>query len=212
VAGANELWYQAHESRNSGGFHWAASFPTNAPAYKEIELTATERGDLGNDAGAAGEWDDPAGRHWTGYFFRWNPTSIASVLRARIHRPERCLPAAGLRLVADGGLVNFQAGNLQLPFQEYTYESEGRMLQVFFCQWEDGDEKQGGMWSSKQADRLRSVLVGRRKLGQQTLELIVTGTRTLDEAAQALRTEIPALIKIEGAPKLSALRPLTSDL
>jgi exosortase len=200
VAGANELWYQAHESKNLGGFHWSVSFPTNAPAYKEIELTSTERGDLGNDAGGAGEWTDDAGLHWTAYFFRWNPTSIESVLRARIHRPERCLPASGLRLVADGGLVNVEAGNLQLPFRQYSYESEGQALQVFFCQWEDGDEKQGGMWESKMADRLRSVLVGRRKLGQQTLELIVMGSRTLNQAAQALRKEIPALIKLEDAP------------
>ena len=61
------------------------------------------------------------------------------------------------------------------------------------------------------ADRLRSVLVGRRKLGQQTLELIMTGSETLNQAAQALRTELPALIKMEDAPKLSAFRPLTTD-
>jgi hypothetical protein len=60
------------------------------------------------------------------------------------------------------------------------------------------------MWESKLADRLRSVLVGRRKLGQQTLEVIVSGSETLKEAAQALRTEIPALIKMEDAPASSA--------
>lgn len=203
VAGANELWYRAHESKNLGGFHWSVSFPTNAPAYKEIELTPVVRGKMGSDTGGAGEWTDDAGLHWTAHFFRWNPTSIESVLRARIHRPDQCLPASGLRLVADGGLVYFQAGNLQLPFRQYTYESEGRMLQVFFCQWEDGDEKQGGMWSSKLGDRIRSVLVGRRKLGQQTLEVIVSGSQTLDEAAQSLRKEIPALIKMEDISTLS---------
>jgi len=204
VFGVNELWYQSHESKNLGGFHWAVNFPTNAPAYKEIELTPTERADLGHDSGGAGEWTDGAGLHWTAYFFRWNPTSIESVLRARIHRPERCLPAAGLRLVADGGLVYFQAGNLQLPFRQYTYESEGHPLQVYFCQWEDGDEKQGGLWESKMADRLRSVLVGRRKLGQQTLELIVAGSKSLDQVGKALQKEIPVLIKMESAPALSA--------
>jgi exosortase len=212
VAGANELWYQAHESKKLGDFQWSVRFPTNAPAYMQIDLTPAMLSKMGSDIDAAGEWADDAGLHWTAYFFRWNPTSIESVLRARIHRPERCLPAAGLRLVADGGLVYFQTGNLQLPFRQYTYESEGRVLQVFFCQWEDGDEKQGGMWESKLADRIRSVLVGRRKLGQQTLELILTGSDTLKEAAQALRTEIPSLIKMENAPTPTALRALSSVL
>jgi exosortase len=204
VAGVNELWYQAHESKNPGEFHWSVSFPTNAPAYADIELTPSERRNLGNDTGGAGEWTDEAGLHWTAYFLRWNPTSIESVLFARIHRPERCLPAAGLRQVADGGLKYFQAGSLQIPFRQYSYEAEGRMLQVFFCQWEDGNEKQGGMWDSKLADRVRSVLVGRRKLGQQTLEVIISGPEAMHEAAQALQKEMPALIKMEDAPPPSA--------
>jgi exosortase len=204
VASVNELWYQSHEIKNPGEFHWSVSFPTNAPGYKEIEITPTERGDLGYDTGGAAEWTDDEGLHWTAYFLRWNPTSIESVLRARIHRPERCLPAAGLRQVADGGLEYFQAGSLQLPFRQYSYESEGRMLQVFFCQWEDGDEKQGGMWESKLADRIRSVLVGRRKLGQQTLEVVVSRSETLSEAAQALRKDIPALITMEDSPAPSS--------
>lgn len=197
VVGINESWYQAHESKNSGEFHWSFSFPTNAPAYKQIDLAPTVRNEIGNDSGGAGEWTDEAGRQWRAYFFRWNPASIESVLRARVHRPERCLPAAGLRQIADGGMGYYQAGNLQLPFRQYTYESDGGAMQVFFCQWEDGDEKQGGMWNSKLADRIRSVLVGRRKLGQQTLEVIVSGSKTIEEAGQALRGELPALIQIE---------------
>jgi exosortase len=212
VAGLNEVWYQAHESKKAGEFHWSVNFPTNAPAYKEIDLTPLVRGKTGSDFGRAGEWTDETGRQWRAYFFRWNSASIESVLRARVHRPDQCLPAAGLLQTVDGGLGYFQAGNLQLPFRQYTYESGAVVLQVFFCQWEDGDEEQGGMWESNLADRIRSVLVGRRKLGQQTLEVIVAGPKTIDEAAQALRKEIPALIKMENGPTPSALRPATAGL
>ncbi len=212
VVGVNEVWYQAHECKNAGEFHWTIRLPTNAPAYREIVLPPRVCRGIGSDIGRAGEWTDAAGRQWRAYFFRWNPASIQAVLRARMHRPDECLPAAGLRQTADGGLGYFQAGRLQIPFRQYTYDSEGGALQVFFCQWEDGDEKQGGMWKSNLADRIRSVFVGRRKVGQQTLEVIVAGSKTLHEAAQGLQSEIPTLITMENAPAHGALRPATSGL
>jgi hypothetical protein len=192
-----ELWYRSHEVKNAGMFHWSVCFPTDNPAYKHVELPKRTRELIAFDAGGGGSWTDANGSEWTAYFFRWNPASIQSVLRARIHRPERCLPAAGLRQVSAGGLESFVAGGLHIPFQKYTYEAEGKTLYVFFCQWEDGNEKQGGVWSSKLADRIRSVLVGRRKLGQQTLEVILAGPQTLEEAAEALRKALPALIQRE---------------
>lgn len=194
---ATEAWYRSHEIKDLGVFHWSANFPTNNPAFKPIELAERTRSLIGHDSGGGASWSDANDVQWTAYFFRWNPTSIESVLRARIHRPERCLPASGLRHVADGGLENFAAGGLQLPFRRSTYEAEGRTLYVFFCQWEDGSEQQGGVWDSKLADRIRSVLVGRRKLGQQTMEVILTGPQSLDEATGALRSALPGLIRVE---------------
>ena len=212
VIGITEVWYRSHDIRAPGVFHWSVVFPTNNPAYKEIEMSATVRSKIGHDVGSTGAWTGNDGSHWSVYFFRWNPTSIASVLRARIHRPDRCLPAAGLRLVADAGLENFEAAGLQLPFRRYTYETEGKKVHVFFCQWEDGSEKQSGVWSSKQGERIRSVLVGRRNLGQQTLEVILTGPETLDEAAQILRKQLPGLIQIETSPRdLSSLVAQSMD-
>lgn len=193
---ATELWYRSHEVKDTGVFHWTASFPTNLPAYREIDLPPRTKALIGSDLTKTGSWAGGDGFQWTVYFFRWNPTSIQNLLRARVHRPERCLPAAGLQLVTDDGVEKFAAGGLQLPFQQSTYESGGKTLHVFFCQWEDGNEKQGGVWGSKLADRIRSVLVGRRKLGQQTMEVILTGPDSLKEAAQALRNLLPSLVNV----------------
>jgi hypothetical protein len=81
---------------------------------------------------------------------------------------------------------------------------EGRKLYVFFCQWEDGAEEQLGMQSSGQADRLQSVLKGRRLVGQQTLEIIIAGGKSLAEAEQQVRRYLPELIRAEG-PSIQAL-------
>ena len=63
---------------------------------------------------------------------------------------------------------------------------------MFFCLWEDGTEKQTGFAKTKYHDRLRSALAGRRGLGQQTLEIIVSGYPSFEAAEQAVQERLPA--------------------
>jgi exosortase len=203
----NEWWYRSHEIKESGVFHWSASFPTNNPGFARLELTDTVRRNLKEDAGEAATWQADQGSTWTAFFFRWNPGPVRSIISARQHRPDICLPAAGLRQVADAGLNYFEVGGLKLPFREYTYSSSGTTLQVFFCQWEDGTERQMGMWGSTLADRVRAAVVGRRHLGQQSLEMILSGYESLHHAEQALAKQLPSLIHIVNPAAQSGVSP-----
>jgi hypothetical protein len=54
---------------------------------------------------------------------------------------------------------------------------------------------------SNQTDRLRSVLVGRRIVGNQSLELMVTGYASLDEADRAFAQRLPEMIHLEDGKK-----------
>ena len=201
VLGLKEAWYWSHETKDAGDFHWSADFPTNNPTYAPLELSDKVRRNIRSDVSEAAEWTETDGTEWTAYFFRWNPGPVRSMILARLHRPDVCLPASGFRQVADAGLADFKVGNLELPFRRYTYGSNGQTLHVFFCQWEDGSEKQSGMWSSKGADRIRAALVGRRHLGQQTFEIILSGYDSLAAAETALRNELPSLVAVqEPAP------------
>jgi hypothetical protein len=168
--------------------------PKNTPGFQEIELAPRTLRLLSFDQGATGKWTEN-GMEWSANFFRWKPRSIESVITSRIHRPEVCLPASGMRQVSESELVCFDAGQFKLPFRKYIFESEGRTLFVFFCQWEDGFKEQVGMQASSQAGRLQSVLSGRRLVGQQTLELIVTGSASLAEAETLVRRRPPELIR-----------------
>lgn len=195
---ATEVWYRAHEVKNSGVFHWSAAPPENKPGFQKIELPPRSLKLLTFDLGATGRWPEEDGSEWTVYFFRWNPTSANAIFRARQHRPDVCLPASGLRMVEDGGVVLFTVGHLKFPFHCYVYESEGRTLHVFFCQWEDGERKQTGLAGSEQSGRVITALKGRRHLGQQNLEFIISGYRSLDEASTALASTLPGLIQMEA--------------
>jgi len=62
---------------------------------------------------------------------------------------------------------------------------------------EDGNLKQAGLMDSNQTDRLRSVLVGRRRVGNQSLELMILGYASLDEADRAFAQRLPGVIHLE---------------
>jgi len=198
VLALTELWYRLHDSQATGVFYWSASFPTNNPTFATIELNEKVRRNLRHDVGSTAKWTEDDGTEWSGFFFRWNPGPVRSIISARLHRPDICLPASGFRLVTDAGLDYFEVGALQIPFRKYTYDVNGGPVHVFFCQWEDGSEKQIGMLGSKGADRVRTALSGRRHLGQQTLELVLSGYVSLAEARQAVRTRLPALVRTTG--------------
>jgi exosortase len=192
-----EIWYRAHTPKDSGFFYWSVVLPESKPDFQKIELAPRTIKLLKYDLAATGKWRVDDGSEWSVNFFRWQPRSIESVIMSRVHRPEVCLPASGLHQVSKSELIRVEAGDLKLPFRKYTYELDGRNLYVFFCQWEDGAESQGGMQSSGQADRLQSVLKGRRLVGQQTLEIIVNDCSSLDQAEQQLRKDLPAIIQPE---------------
>ena len=113
------------------------------------------------------------------------------------HRPEYCLTGSGHELDADLGTRRFPAHGLDMPFRAYTFDETRKRLYVFFCLWEDAAEKQPGFGQSKYLDRLRAVWSGRRAVGQQTLEVVMTGYPTMALAEAALRARLPGLVRIE---------------
>lgn len=205
VFGLNRLWYHSHDVKNSGDFQWSVSLHENDPSFHKVELAPRTIHLLAFDQGTTGEWQDAHGVDWTAYFFRWEPRSIESVIYSRIHRPDRCLPASGLREVSDSGVKYFNAAQLELPFHRYIYETGGHNLYVFFCQWEDGEKHQAGLADSNWLGRIRSAWGGRLFLGQQTLELILSGCDNLNEADRAVTNSLPDLIKIDDAPRHAAV-------
>jgi exosortase/archaeosortase family protein len=213
VLALNDMWYRSHEIKESGVFHWSANFPTNNPTFARLELSEKVQRVLKQDVADTGTWKEDNGATWSAYFFRWNPGPVSSIISARQHRPDVCLPAAGLQQVADAGVKNFGVGGLKLPFREYTYSSDGTTFQVFFCQWEDGAEQQMGMWGGTLVDRVRTAVSGRKHLGQQSLEIILSSDESLPDAERSLSRQLPTLIHIVNpVVDVGALRHLSERM
>ena len=138
------------------------------------------------------------------YVFRWKPGRNSALL-ANLHRPDVCLPASGWSQVADDGVRNYPVNAaFELPFRHFEFQrafgdSPPQTAHAFYCLSEDraagsSAPQQGanlvanspGMSGNRsewtRAERLRTVLEGRRHLGQQVIEAIFISSEPFSAA------------------------------
>ena len=193
-----EIWYGVHAPAQIT--RWTVAWPVYKTDFANIPITRVEAEDLLFSEGRGGEWTNRDGSHWVAYFFKWAEGPSWSRILARGHRPEVCFPAAGYKACGDHGMIEVHAEGLCIPFHALDFEDGGNKSYVFFCLWEEGLKsserpRQQDKWS--QFTRLRSVLLGERNLAQQTLEIVISGYNSPEEAQAAFRREIVTLINRE---------------
>jgi exosortase/archaeosortase family protein len=192
---STEIWYRSHES--DGKPQWSVAWPTYKKDFSNIALSERELDALACNERQSAEWTNSDGSHWTAYFFRWDKGPSKSRILARMHRPENCLPAAGCKLLADRGNLIIKVQSLAIPFHALDFEYQGEQLHVFFCLWEDGlkpseQPRIRDTWDP--VAKLESVVFGKRNLGQQVLEIAISGYGSSEEAATAVRRELASMI------------------
>lgn len=198
VWAGTETWYLVHAPAQTA--EWSIVWPSHKSQFAEIALSKVEVDKLGFNQGGGAEWIEGDGSQWVAYFFKWGRGPSWSRIRARGHRPEVCFPAAGYKACGDHGTLVIQAQGLSIPFHAMDFDDGVNKSYVFFCLWEDGArgsdqfEQQDG-WV--ELSRLRSVWLGERSLGQQTLEIVISGYDSAEQAATAFRREIVTLISRE---------------
>jgi hypothetical protein len=189
-------WYLWHERNFVPTVRWSAQWPEKAPGFRALPIDDNIRSTLRYSSGREASWrasltTEPNDKRipigCTMFFFRWEP-GAASILRARAHRPDICLPNTGWRLVADEGVRRYQVDTtLALPFRHFRFvhdapQGKEVFADAFFCQREDRvpaaapdrfDATRGQTGNWMRDDRLRVVLEGLRNQGQQVLELVM---------------------------------------
>ena len=154
------------------------------------------------------------------YVFRWNPGRNSALL-ANLHRPDVCLPASGWTQVADDGVRNYPVtGAFELPFRHFEFQraignSAPQTAHAFYCLSEDRAAESSvpattslpGMTGSRsewtRAERLRTVLEGRRHLGQQVIEAIFVSNESFSsaDAESRLRDLVREVVVLHEAEK-----------
>jgi exosortase len=187
-----EIWYRLHE--NGELLQWSFQLPVSKPKFRTLSLP-----DLLGDEQRAASWTENDGSRWTALFFKWGAGPPRSRILARLHRPENCLPAVGYKLQADRGIITVRAKDVMIPFHALDFEYAGEPVYVYFCLWQDGLKSREQLrirdhWDDRLVG-LESVLLGERNLAQQTLEIVVFGYSTSEEAENALRRQMESLIR-----------------
>jgi exosortase len=194
VFAGTELWYRPSRASNSD--IWTIHTPADV---KPAPVSGAAQSLLACDRQQSAVWRDGHGAQWTMFFFEWVPGTGRSAILARVHRPEICLPGVGLRETGPRGMLAAEANGFQLTFESLQFQdSRGDFVFVFFCPWEFAPGTIGrsvSFSSSTRRDSLERVWRRERWLGQQTLELIVTGYRSRGEAEAALQHELANLIQ-----------------
>ena len=206
VEAGNAWWYGAPSAQPLVMLpRWSVEASAAVPGLEAVPVDERTARLLRYDHGTSLRWRREANGDGTAeradctlFFFRWEP-GHASSLQADMHQPHICLTASGLKETADWGVRPLALpGGLVLPVRRYEFELSGRALYVFFVVWQDGVGR-GGDGAADQpgsrAARLRAVLERRPLVGRQTLEFLVSGPATPEEAARVFERELTPLIQ-----------------
>ena len=195
VAAGTELWYRSAPPGNSAW--WRVEWPEQKPAFAEIPVSTAVR-EMHWDSGRQGRWREDDGSHWTMFHFRWLPGLATTRITARWHNPDVCLTAAGFRRIAEYEPIVIRKGDIELVFRTYRFDVQDQKNHVFFCIWEDRKEPGAAAeppegWNP--ASRWRAVLQRKRHLGQQVLEIAISGIEDEKDARAAFERRVSELLR-----------------
>jgi exosortase/archaeosortase family protein len=195
-----EIWYRHHELDLSGIRRLSVVWPSDVPGISKVSIPDSARRMLLYDDAQCASWRDRNGLEWRFYSLVWN-SGRTSTQSARIHRPENCLQASGAILHNELSPTIAEIGGIPLVFRTYLFDWKGTTLHVFYLIWEDGNRDvdptvQSQDWSG--ISRLQRVWFGQRNLGQQSLEIVLSGTTSDEEARRTLQAELGKIVQIHS--------------
>jgi exosortase/archaeosortase family protein len=193
-----DQWYRSHEKTLIANAHWTVAWPVQNPHFKKSALPQESLATLRCSNSDSAGWEDDEGNQWSAFFLRWNAGKNSEQL-AKGHRPDICFPAAGANLVEDLGTITAEVNGVKIPFQHQTFDSRNGLLQVFYCLWSDriAANENEPTRPKVSNSRLQAVLDGKRNLGQQVLEVVISGPSSDASAVSLLQQELPALVNLD---------------
>lgn len=197
-----EIWYRAHEAGAVSTQAWTIRWPEEKPSFRRIELSDAVKKQIFYESGGQCVWLEPDGTYWQLLYFRWQPSrSLYARVRSHLnktHRPEHCLSASGMTLVADLGIGTYQVHGRNYSFLSYVFDSNGRELRVFYGQYEDSAAPEFvTSYRENTARRVAAALAGSRNYGLRMLEIAVAGADDETSAELALHKQLEQLIVAE---------------
>jgi exosortase len=192
-----EIWYRSHEAGLVPNVRWSVAWPTADPDFLKTEIPKNSLAILRCSDSESASWNDNAGNQWSAFLLRWKPGRNSTQL-AKGHRPDICFPAAGARLTQDFGWLSTNANGVQMNFRHQSFASGPRYLHVFYCLWSDrvspNDSSDPADYNS-QMSRIRAVIEGKRNLGQEVFEVVLSSPDADADPVALFRQQLQILVK-----------------
>jgi exosortase len=198
---ATDSWYRRNEVNIPKTQHLSVEWPRNGSPVVELPVSTSAKRILLYDAAKCAAWEDHRGIHWAFYSFVWN-SGRTSTQSARVHRPENCLQGSGAILQSELGQTIVELAGIPLLFNTYLFVRGGTPLYVFYLIWEETN-RDASMPAVRQDwsgwGRLERVWLGQRNLGQEGLEIVLTGPADLAAAEAILQEDLGKIVRLNGS-------------
>jgi hypothetical protein len=193
---AVEAWYRWREPKWDG-WSWAIQWPEKSEGFHLIEIPKRSLRLLLCDEVRAATWKEPDGSDWSLYWIRWNPGNPQAEA-AKVHRPDVCLNAEGAIMEQDLGTHLSSVGGMRIPFHSYTFRLGEQTLYVFFCLHEEipGETPLSAHPQFEGTEMIQRALRGQRRIGQQSMEIAVSGYPSERSAQAAFKARLGQLLQI----------------
>jgi exosortase len=190
-----EAWYRCHEPKWHG-WSWAVAWPLNGKDFHFTDIPRNSLRLLLCDESRSATWHEPDGSDWSLYWIRWNPGNPAAEA-AKVHRPDVCLNAEGAIMEKDMGMHLATIGGIRIPFHSYAFALGEKTLYVFYtlCEEDPGRVAFSPTPRFEAVDMFQRAFHGRRNIGEQSLELALSGYPTAQSAQEAFQARVDRLIQ-----------------
>ncbi len=196
-----EWWYRSHETAVAANDQWTFNAARLGPGFVKAEIPSSIMAQFHSDKNMSGRWRDPMGNDWQFYYFQWLPDPSLKkrviVQLAKTHGPETCLPAIGMTMKSNLGVVTVPFGGMQFAFRHYLFLAGERPLHVFYAIYEDpGGSAVLANRRRDTASRIAAAVAGSRNDGQRYLEFALSGFEHDADATAEFAKELPTFIEI----------------
>ncbi|MFZ4484839.1 MAG: exosortase/archaeosortase family protein [Chthoniobacterales bacterium] len=195
MAGASEGWYWWKAKDLVRAPVW--SVPGAQPSSGLIDEPLAEKAKemLRYDVGFQRSWRDEAGRLWHLIFVEWEPKRM-SLHYAQPHLPEECQRMVGRTIVSKSELRRTEANGIGIAYNLYKIRAG---VDEFYLMYVVNDDRMDGksieVTEATPANRLKTVLAGRRNMGQRSLQLALVGETDEAKAEEAMCNLLPQLVQ-----------------
>lgn len=176
-----------------GWFHWRPPLPYEGYSWaidwdkvegiKEEDMAYGIQDALIYDEGRFASWKTHGRYDWLAYYFKWNHPKGAQL--AGFHGPDLCLPATGWAILETGEPIVWTQDDVRLVFTAFSFVNTGKLVYIFYCQWDQSNYPYYVKEGTMRMDRLISAWSGHLKKGKIVLEVIVSGMNSLEQARTA---------------------------